>query len=361
VALRRLLALIAAVALIAGAFVVRGQSEEPQVRQDDPTPAATTRPEPVSDGAVVLLCITELKAVCESLGAALADDHDVTVEVRPAAGLLEGGIDAEAAGALLTVDPLPEMLAGRAAGGGGPSFGEGRVLARSPLVAAVWDDRAAVLEAHCGTLSWRCVGDAAGQPGSWVAIGGQEAWGPIKPAHADPASASGLLALGQVAHAYFDRPDVSRRDIDDPGFFGWFSGLERSVPSFSGPPLLTMVQFGSSRLDVAAVVEAEAVGLLVQAAERAGTLRLRAIEPVVTADVVVTPVGEDGRVEALVEAIGREAPDLLAEAGWRVGDGPVQGDLAAVAADLQGLPDVNGLPSGGALEALWRTWSEVAR
>ena len=54
--------------------------------------------------------------------------------------------------------------------------------------------RMAALTQHCGALSWRCVGDAAGQP--WPSVGGEAAWGVVKPSHADAAqSAVGLLGL----------------------------------------------------------------------------------------------------------------------------------------------------------------------
>jgi hypothetical protein len=364
VALRRLLALVAAVALIAGAFVIRGQREDAQVRGDAPTPDTGGQTTPAADGDVAgaqLTCLTELAAVCEALAAEL----DITVVVRDAGALLDtaGTTDGDAEGALLTVEPLPEMMAARARAGTGPVLGQGIVLARSPLVAAVWDERAEVLIDRCGELSWRCVGDAAASPGTWAAIGGPGEWGPVKPGHTEPSSASGLLTLGQLAHGWFGRPDISSRDIDDVGFFSWFTALESAVPTFrptSGSPLLAMLQLGPASFDVVSVVEAEAVGLLTRGAARAGTLRLRAIEPVVTADVVVTPVGEDGRVEALVDAVAREAPGLLAQAGWRVDGRGVEGELAAVAVDLT-LPSSNGLPPGGALEALRRTWSEVAR
>jgi hypothetical protein len=360
VALRRLLALIAAVALIAGAFVVRDQREGAEVSGEDPRPAPTGEPAPVGEG-VVLTCIVELAEVCE----ALAEELGVPSDTREAGALLDDAASLVTdAGALLTVDPLPGMIEARAGSGPGSAIGESHLLARSPLVAAVWDERAEVLLDHCGALSWRCVGDATGAPGTWAAIGGPAEWGPVKPGHAEPSSASGLFTLGQLAHGWFGRPDVSSREIDDVGFFSWFTALEDAVPTFrpsSGTPLLAMVQFGPSTFDVVAVIEAEAVGLLARGAGRAGTLRLRAIEPVVTADVVVTPVGEDDGVEALVDAVTREAPGLLAQAGWRVDGRPPEGELAAVAADLPSLPAGNGLPPGGALDALRRTWSEVAR
>jgi hypothetical protein len=360
VALRRLLALVAAMALIAGAFVIRGQTGEPRAGDgDEPAPTATRPAAPAGIGDLVLTCVAELEDVCRSLGAEL----DVAVEVPSAEAFLDAaaGLPADAAGVWMTIEPLPAMAAARAGGEAGPAIGEGRVLARSPVVAAVWDDRAEVLVDHCGGLSWQCVGDATRSSGMWSDIGGPPEWGPIKPAHAAPTSASGLLALGQLAHAFFGDADVRGQQIEDVGFFSWFSAFEGAVPQFSGSPLLTMVQFGSGRLDVVSVIEADAVGLLARSPGRAGTLRLRAIEPVVTADVVVTPVGEDAGVQELADAVVRGSAPLLAEAGWRVGGGPVEGELGEVASDVAALPPANGIPSGGTLEALRRMWSEVVR
>jgi hypothetical protein len=224
-----------------------------------------------------------------------------------------------------------------------------------------------VLRERCrGALSWQCVGEATTGPGTWAAVGGAGAWGPVKPGHADPAaSETGLLLLGQLAASHFGRADVTSRDLDDIGFFSWFTSLEQAVPSFrpsSGAPLLAMIQFGPSSYDVVGVVEAEAVDLLARSADRASTLRLQRIEPLATADVHVTPVGSDGRVEDLVEAVSAQAPELLAQAGWRVEGRAPEGALAQVGVqDLGALPASTGLPSAGTLEALRRTWSEVTR
>ena len=46
-------------------------------------------------------------------------------------------------------------------------------------------------------MTWTCVGDRAGTP--WSSFGGQETWGRVRPAHAEPeTSAIGLLAVGQA-------------------------------------------------------------------------------------------------------------------------------------------------------------------
>ena len=53
---------------------------------------------------------------------------------------------------------------------------------------------------HCGEVTWRCIGEVAGQP--WSSIGGDDAWGVVKPSHADAArSASGQAEFTRVAQA----------------------------------------------------------------------------------------------------------------------------------------------------------------
>jgi hypothetical protein len=355
--LKRLLAVVVAVGMIVGAFQVRA-ARQGDVAGGDPT-------EQPAGQALALSCARVLEPVCGELAAALAEEGitaEVTVPTVAAGGAAPGR------GALLTLAPLHELTATSATGSAPAADpAAAQVLARSPIVAAVWDDRAEVLLERCGSaLTWRCIGEASAAPG-WADIGGQSAWGPVKPGYADPTtSEAGALVLGDLAASYFGRSDIGRQDIDgDPGFFTWFQAFTDAVPTFrptSGTPLLAMLQFGPAQYDVVGVVEAEAVDQLARAAGRAGTLRLHALEPLATADVVVAPVGSDGDVEDMVEVIVERAPDLLARAGWRVEGRAPEGALAQVG--LQGadaLPQGPGLPSAGVVEALRRTWSEVTR
>lgn len=346
VALRRVLALLLVVGMVGGALALRTAREEQAERA-----RAGGGP---TDDAPTLTCAAVLDAVCADLVTALRDDgHDVALASdAPQAGA------APAAGALLTLAPLHELVPGA----GQPS----PVLARTPLLAAVWDDRGAILEAHCGgTLSWRCIGEAAGsRPGTWAAIGGEGPWGVIKPGHDDPATSEvGVLVLGQLAVGYYGTAAVTANDLDDAGFFAWFVGLQDVVPAqpATGAPLPRMVSAGRGAYDVLAVTEAEAAGLLARTAERAASLRLRPVEPLVTADVVVTGIGQEEDVLDLVESVAERAPALLAAAGWRVeGQQPSAALAQAGLADLT-LPTDSGLPSAGTIEALRRTWAEVNR
>lgn len=378
-AAKRILALLVAVGMIVVALQVRA-AREPVAGPDEPS-ADEEQVTPERDHALV--CVPELADVCDDVAAALAEDGwEVEPSVVPVESYLTalsgtgGGTDPGTAatdgpalepGVWLTIDPLPGLATQRlAATGGGPTIGDPVDLARSPLVAAVWDDRAEVLADACGgALTWRCIGDAAGGLGTWAAIGGPESWGPIKPGHGDPTtSTEGLLILGQIAAGYFGRDDISARDLDDPGFFGWFTDLQRAVPTArpsSGGLLLEMVQFGPGSFDVVGVVEARAVDLLARSAERAGTLTLRMIDPVATADVVAVPVGESSGLEELMRAVAAVAPAQLARNGWRVDGEAASPQLEAAGAGELEMPEGSNLPPAGSLEALRRTWSEVAR
>ncbi len=350
-ALRRVLALLLAIAMIGGAWYLRTAREE-QARRASGEDIA---------GTLTLTCADVLMELCGELALQLRDDgHDVATQ--PAAVPSTAGGQAEP-GALITLAPLHELAAGSSPTGQQTPASEPAVLARTPLVAAMYDQRAEVLEAHCGgALSWRCVGDAV-ESGRWADIGGDGAWGVIRPFLPDPGrSEVGLLALGQVAAGYFGSDQVSRQQVlDDIGFYSWFARLlDATPPSSAGDPLQRMAATGAGGgIDVLAVAEADAVEILVAAAARAPGLRLHAIEPVVTADAVVVPVGQDEEVTELVAAIRERAPGLFAVEGWHVEGRPPSDELAQAGVQGLSLPGRNGLPSAGTLQALRQAEEEL--
>lgn len=351
-----MLAVVLAIAMVVGAQAFRDRIED-RGSVGDPGDRQG------ADGDLALVCDPGLDAVCQAIG------EEVGVEVVP---LAPGGVadrldspgEERVRGAWLTLAPWVEAAALRLeAAGNATAVGGGTTLARSPLVAAVWDDRAAALEGHCDTLTWQCIGDVAA--GSWADIGGQEGWGPVKVGRADgPDAAEGLLLLGQMAAGYAGRTGVSRADVEDNAFFAWFSALEAARPALPpglASPIEAMVVRGESALDVAGVLEAQAAPVLARAA-RAPTLRLRVVEPLATADLVVAGIGDDGGAQGLVDDVARIAPVLLAEAGWRVEGEPAAPVLEQVGVDLpDGLPQETGLPPAGTLLALQQLAQEVGR
>lgn len=320
----RLLAVLVAAGLIVAALSARGGVDPPGLPGGDPT------------GTVV--CATELRQVCDGLAR-----DGLVVRMQDAGVTLDelAADDPPAVDAWLTLQPWPQMARDRRQRAGSALLGEDSdPLGHSPLVLAVWEERADVLARTCDPVTWSCIGDAAG--GTWADIGGEEAWGPLKPGFADPdRSAGGLLALHQAAADRLGNAGYSRRDLGDPAFFGWFTTLgdAAALPATGGSPVLPMVQFGPSRYDVVGAIEAEVLALQQRAEGRAGGLRVLPGEPAITAEVVAVAVGPEG---GLAERLGSDVPELLIQQGWSRGPAPQES-----------------IPSPGALEALRSTWSEV--
>ena len=341
----RVLALLAAVGMVVGALAVRDRMDE-----DDERRTTTLR----------LVCSTELSAVCDALAEEAATQVDATVE--------EAAVTADRLVALppgrpvpldgwLVPGPWPTIVAeAREREGLAPLLSPGPVLARSPVVLAVWPDRAKVLEPRCqnGAPGWKCVGEVAGD--DWTSLGGQPTWGPVKPGHPPLTTAAGLAVLGTATVAYFGRPDLSRSDLEDDGYRTWLSALERAVPSTPASPVETMLVRGPAAFDAVGALEAEA-GPLVAASARPDKPLLLYPAPVATADVVLgTPGGKAGQLLAEVVA-GSEGRRALAAAGWRV---PDEGRAPGVPATPP-LPPGSGLPAPGVLDALRSVVEGAAR
>ena len=97
--------------------------------------------------------------------------------------------------------PWPEIVDEARARNGLPDLFEAdpAVLARSPLVMAMWNDRLEAIVGSCedGALTWKCVGNVAGK--QWSTIGGEDSWGAVKPGFADPRTDGiGALVLAQA-------------------------------------------------------------------------------------------------------------------------------------------------------------------
>jgi hypothetical protein len=337
--MRRLLALLAAAGMVAGALAARAAIDERRAR---------------SGLRLRLVCAAELADACERIRAAVAAKLAVTVEPAGAtAARLSAVAGPEAAGldGWLVPSPWPALVeADRRSAQRAPLFGAGprRVLARSPVVILAWSDVAARLRGACGGApGWRCAGDAAGR-------------GELRLAHGDPTrDAAALVVLGQATVAYFGRPPgaIDRLDLtDDPGFDRWFTALERSVLAFDDDGAVRMLAQGRSYADAVGTVEAVA-GPLLRRAARGPEAALIYPSPVATADLVLAPVGDTGAARRLAELLRSPAAGrALAVGGWRVpGQRPAAGVDPAVR-----LPATDGLPPAGLLAALQQRWREVA-
>lgn len=341
----RVVALLAAVAMVVGAVFVRD-------RLDDDTERRTT--------TLRLVCSTELSAVCE----ALADDPEteVVATVEPAATTADRLVALPSGGSTaldgwMVAGPWPAMVteARDRKGLGQALLTTGRVLARSPVVLAVWPDRASALATRCpgGVPGWKCLGEVAGAP--WEEVGGQPTWGKVKPGHPPLATGAGLAVLGAATAAYFGQPNLSSAELDDDAYEDWLTRFERAAPPVPGSTLEAMVVRGRSTFDAVGTIEAEA-GPLLARSPRQDKPTLLYPSPVATADVVLaTGGGPAGRL--LTELVsGEQGRRELAGNGWRVAGEVRSRGVAATPV----LPRGNGLPSPGLLAAL-RTTAERLR
>jgi len=153
-------------------------------------------------------------------------------------------------------------------------------LLLSPLVFAVWEDRAKVLlDASEGALSWKAIEKAVASPKGWAAIGGKPGWGFVKLGHTDPTkSNSGLQALYLMTLEFYGKTSgIQVGDLLEEKYQGWISSIEKGVPKFessTGTFMKDMVMFGPSKYDLAVVYESTAVSQLENAQGRWGSLHI---------------------------------------------------------------------------------------
>lgn len=334
-------ALIAAVALVAGAVVIRARIDEGDGAGGD------------AGGRPTVACPPELERAC----ATLEDDFTVRVEEadETADRLTAASADRDdEVDVWLAPAPWAGLVADRRARDqrdpltGRPSA----VIARSPVAIAAWDDRADALEGGIceGPLTLGCLGDAADRP--WGDVGGDPNWGAVPVGLTDPHTATGLVVLGAAAASFLDTGDYSSNDFSGE-LSEWLSALaSRSDEAAAGDPVARMLTRGPAEFAAFAAAEADAR----QAAVHDGA---RAIypAPVATADLVAIPVGRDGGADAAAGDVAgdRELQQALARAGWRVA-----GEKAAPGVSTRpGLPRGDGLPSGAVLGALLDEWDQV--
>jgi hypothetical protein len=341
---RSVLALLVALAMVAGALYVRSRGDGGGI-------PVITRDEPLT-----VVCATDLADVCR-----LLPEDGVTVQTQDAAATADALTQSpppDIDGWLVTA-PWPAIVDDRRARAGVPPlFGDvGAPVGRSPVVIAMWQDRAKVLTDGCDRDIFDCLGAAAA--GNWVDIGGEARWGPVKVAHADPSrSGVGLNVIGAATASRLGKLDFNRADLDSDGFLDWFSRLERAVPQNMGAGgnlVGDMVAFGRSQYDAVGAVEAHAAPVLQRSGARGAEVRLFYPQPLVTVDVVLAPLQRSA--DRVRQVVGSAAPAVLAEAGWRVeGQQPATGVPSEPA-----LGQPPQAPSAGALEALLERWGEVTR
>ncbi len=309
--------LIALIALITGAFAVRAARHHHVA-----VPPVPTRP--------VLLCTTDMRAVCSDLASGTLD---VRIE-SPAVtiGRLRDG-ETLGADAWLAARPWIDLaqIETAAAGRADPFGAATDTLARTPLVVIVRRDRRAVLEGACaGRIDWPCLTGRVGQP--WAAIDGTPAWGLVTLGLDQPDEATdGLLAIAQMTAAFTRRATFDVRDLETVQ--SSLTTLASRVPASShGDALGAMLERDGS-FDLTVTLEA-GTRVAIASPRASGQLDLIEINPVVAADAVLVAgigslatVDPDGVRKAL---IGR---------GWHFPD------RAA-----------SGVPDGATLRAILQLW-----
>lgn len=292
----RLLALVAAVAMVVGAVALRSRLD--QHKQDTAHPLR-------------LACMAELNDFCQSLVS-----QNVEVRVEPAGVTADrlakaSGDDAGIDG-WVTAAPWPAMVDQARATAGLPALFKGSTaLASSTPAMAVLPERYASLQRVCGTVTWKCVGDAAGKQ-TWPAFDPKAVPGAVRFAVVDPAdSAVGLTVLAAASSDYFGgRTNLSTADLDDDGYQTWLLGLSRAradvtdVNAFLTQPVA----------DVYASIEAEVRPAIARSARLPKPAALYP-SPTININAVVAVL--PGRAGQRLGSIVTAAKTKLVASGWR--------------------------------------------
>jgi serine/threonine protein kinase/ABC-type Fe3+ transport system substrate-binding protein len=108
-------------------------------------------------------------------------------------------------------------------------------LVKSPLVFAIWEERAKILKQHYGSkgIDWNTIRDAV-QKNSWGELGGETSWGPVKLGQTRPdQSNSGLLTITLMAYAFYQKArGLSTGEIGASAFLTYLDSFEQAVQAF---------------------------------------------------------------------------------------------------------------------------------
>jgi Bacterial extracellular solute-binding protein len=107
-------------------------------------------------------------------------------------------------------------------------------LVFSPLVFAVWRERAQVLRRKYGSIDWPGIHDALVLKNGWADIGGQADWGQVKFGQTRPdQSNSGLLSITLLAYAFNkEQRGLTLDQVRSSAFLAYFSDVEGAVTQF---------------------------------------------------------------------------------------------------------------------------------
>lgn len=311
--MKRLAALVAAVAMVAGAWAVRSRIDR--------------APEP----PVRLTCSTELEDVCTDLSDEVAT---ITIEApgQTAARLAavdEG--DDPGFDIWLTAGPWAEMVRNQREFDRVPGDVLGTasdVLARSPVVLMVPTEQRDELESDCGgTIAWDCVLD----PNRGIATG-----------VSSPDRTDGLLSLANATAGTLGDTRYDSSALEDAAVRSWLGDLRNGGRSLGDTSALTRAAAQQGLFRAVGALEADARTL---GATRDDWSPIYP-DPMSVAEVRLVPRTGDAGAEALDRLDRDELVRSLDEQQWRTDGG--DGDSGEPA-----LPEDTGLPSAGVLNLLW--------
>jgi hypothetical protein len=301
---RRLIALVVAVGLVAGAWYLRDRVIDD--RTTSPSHSTSSR-------APTVICATEVAAACERLREAggvrvLAVEAPGTTADRFARRLAEHR--SLGADGWLVARPWPGMVRAVADRG----LAESVVLARSPLQLVTALARPPGRKGCPATPTWTCVAQLAAADAKF--------------AHDATSTTPGLLSVAGVANGLLGRDDYASNDFDDDQFRAAFGNIERSVVEArrrggTGGGLDRRIQIVAGAYS--------AVTALATTIDLSPTFQAQTPTPPITADVVLAARPGVFDVAAIRDA-------LLATGWWR--------------SDDKTLSRGNGLPNPGVMVAL---------
>lgn len=317
--MKQVLAVIAAIALIGGAYYLRTEviAPAPEVGTDTSAP-------PPADGRDVV-CDERLGDACPAGARTLELDEVLDAFATPASTP-----DVLIAPSLV-LDMVLESQRSRA------SFGDREVLATTTMTLVTFAEvQRAAAQDPCGSSpSWGCIAESIGVELDQLQVG----------LHDPLSDSDGILALAALTGGLLADSDLpfNTNGLATTDFLSWINGVQQVADT--GPaPVEAIIRFNGAMSNSAVVTEAEATRIIASAGN-ADRLVLRHPQPLAVVSVVVA--GVDGAaVGDAADGVG----DALRADGWRGPDG------RAVADGAPDLPDDDGLPSGGVLVALQQRW-----
>jgi serine/threonine protein kinase len=107
-------------------------------------------------------------------------------------------------------------------------------LVLSPLVFAMWEERAAAFLKKYSSVDWSTIYSALGLKNGWADIAGRPDWQSLNLGQTRPdLSNSGLISIVLLAYSYYKKTrGLAIATVDDPAFLAYFKVFEDAVNTF---------------------------------------------------------------------------------------------------------------------------------